>query len=290
MYKSIFEKISPELRKSDQAAVCIVGPGLDTMDAKMPTCPQAAELLSIFPKANFLLLDNDKEVLERLNKYRTLKMLPYDSFALRMRTMPVSNDNTKNEFLAPESYLKIFEEMAASFGDLASYPPNAKAMLLENKDILDRVMLKLDQEKFEVRDFDIGSSEFLLKDKQFDVIVATLSLGNPISGLNGKIDKDKDLAALAKFLSKLKLGGILYIDIASYSQIVGVDIDYLKLVKLIGYQIKTELVSVKDFMENFSGEMGMLESFYRHGEHRMCVTSTASVVAITKLDLPFPLR
>lgn len=283
MYKHMMETIPAAVRKSDKTSVCIVGPGLDTIDTKMTPCPQAAELLSIFPKAKFLLLDNNTQALEQLNKYRKIQMLPYDAFALRMRLMSTKDIQLINEFAAPKSYINIFNEMAASLGELACHPPNAKAMLVEHKGRLDRVMLKLFSERFAVREFDILTSKYSGPEEQFDVIVATYSIGNAVVRSDDDVVRDDALEILAKFVSALKPGGTLYIDVASYTHIVPLDTDeHERLTKLVNHTLSIGLVDVKDFMPSVDGHMGIIHSFNLHGEQKISTITTSSVVVITK--------
>lgn len=52
--------------RSSSPKICVMGPGIMGEEKTSYSCPQVMELYSLFPHANYLLLDNDEKLLETL--------------------------------------------------------------------------------------------------------------------------------------------------------------------------------------------------------------------------------
>ncbi len=130
MLKYFFDDLKKQ-RKADDTKVCIVGPGMWKDCKGVPTSFQFVEILSLFPSAQFLLLDNDQEALAAMEKFlKKHQAAMYDPFTLRIRTSSLSPN-----YSCPESYLKTFNAMKEFFiAHVHKQDPNElEAMLMKDE-------------------------------------------------------------------------------------------------------------------------------------------------------------
>ncbi len=265
-----------ELRKSDTAKVCIVGPGLHTPQKGTPTCPQFVELLGLFPKAEFLLLDNDDEALKKMQlQYKTLKFAAYDPLVYRMSTMDIK----ENKHLAPASYQPVLGEIGEQWGKIAKYPKNADQML-KGFGKLEQLLLNVSPEKIHLRSFEINSSEFKGEEKKiFDVVVATMSII-----LAMRENPEKPLDILCKHLSILKENGSFYSDSVLIHEILKLDSEMIQsLEEKLDSKLVIEEIPMSDYLKGETGSIATIPNPSREDSlDRMCDITTASITVITR--------
>lgn len=252
LLKDIVVRFS-ETRKSEAAKVCIVGPGLDIPEKGILTCPQFVELLVLFPNAEFLLLDNDKEALEKMEQqYKQLKFAAYDPTAHRMNTLAVEGNN----FLAPKSYQTVLKEMGEQLGKVAKAPKNATKML-RGFGKLQQVFLNVNSEKIDLRSFDINSSEFNAEDQEkFDVVIATMSIL-----LAMKECSENPLDILCKHLAVLKDNGSFYSDSILIHELLQLDLSDIRyLEEKLGSKLVIEEIPISDYVKGATGFRAVLPS------------------------------
>ena len=216
--------------------VCLVGPGF-SKEGRFGYCPQLVELRSLMPNARYMLLENDKTGLELLDRaINKIKMISYDFMMWRVRTVD-------KQLMVPEPLLTTLRALIEEFAQQVIQPKNPLPMLQGGK--LEELVVKLDPEKIQLRDFDILSSHFKDSDKgQFDVVVATMSLSNALQLDSTKKTALDDFRCIGKFVELLKPKGVLYCDSllmhylsAHYGdEVIKIGVSYLEA--HIGYRIK----------------------------------------------------
>lgn len=249
--------------KRDQTQICIVGPGLLEEEHAPLMCPQFTELLSIFPHANFLLLDNNKKALEAMQKQFCEKnFITFDPFMMRVYTF---NDSTKNPFFAPQKYQLCFQNMKENLEEKAISKAMAKG-ILNNTSKINYILLKTNPKKIKVREFDINTAEFAPEEKGlFDVIVATMSLSIVLQEELIKNPHYNSFNQIAKFLEALKVNGSLYLDSGIFEifkknytpEGLVLGIQYLE--SILGNRLTMHEIPLSDFM-NVEGPFGVIPS------------------------------
>lgn len=229
-------------REDPNLKICIAGPGLNEHKGFLPTSPQFVEIFSLFPNAQFLLLDNDKHAIEVLKQqFNTFKIASYDPCMLRLRTTDSSS------YLSKKEYQKVFSIMKENLASRAKKPPNAGDMLA-GKGPFTSLVVNIADNKIEVRDFDINTAQFKDEDK-FDVIVATLSI---INALNHQLETSKfcnPYPVLKKFINSLRERGSLYIDVKLFESFIAPHRDLIIkcLEGSIGNRLRIEEIPLSDF-------------------------------------------
>ncbi len=274
-------------RLDQQTKICIVGPGLFIPEKGTPSCPQFVEVFSLFPKANFLLLDNDTSALERMDgQFHKCKFAGYDSSMLRVYTTNIQS----NTYYAPQKYQILFQQMKDLFAENALAPTNAKEMLAGIGGIKP-LLLKVDPEKIHLREFDILTSAPKEEEKgTFNIVIATMSMLLAI----GELDKNSStnpLMIFRKFLELLSENGSLYVDSTLidylYSAYGDENMDlglrYLEL--LLGNELSIEEVAIADFSPNvLSAHSTLLNLSMSNSKELVTGTNvtTSSVTVITR--------
>ena len=276
-------------KQSDQTKICVVGPGLFEEEGSLPSCPQLVEIYSIFPKAQFLLLDNDKRVLKVMKEqFHHFQFMSYDPCTLISR----STKHESNPFYALEAYQGLFQEMKETLSEKAIAPKDAKKML---QNIWDNqpLMLRAETDKIQLRDFDIISSS--VKDdekKTFDVIIATLSITLAATNQIGINPAFNCFSLLGKFLAALKENGSLYIDSVFIKEVLeklygkegfALGIQYLEIV--LGNRLSIEEIPLSDFLPEVQGNSGIVMSFSKKGvvdEKGIPTITTHSINVVTR--------
>jgi hypothetical protein len=271
MLKYFFDYLENQ-RKADDTKVCIVGPGMWKDCKGVPTSFQFVEVLSLFPNAQFLLLDNDEEALAAMeNFFKKHQAAMYDPFTLRARTSPFIPKHT-----CPESYLETFNAMKEFFiAHAHKQDSNAmEAMLIKHEGDVKKFYVKVPSDKLEIRNFDINSSQFEENESgKFDVIVATMSIVNALYFNTVKWTDSHKIAITVKFLDALKEDGQLIIDKPLYDFLTQ-DGAMTAISNQVGYELKVREIPLSDFDPNSSGEKPMIlstttdaipeQSFYKH--------------------------
>lgn len=254
MYLDMFKRFGDK-RKED-LKVCIVGPGLHRPGGKLGYCSQFVELKAMFPNARFLLLDNDASAIEYLDgQYKKMKAAAYDPLVARMLTFQFDD----NPYRAPEKFQPMLAEMKAEMAACAKFPPNAKEML-DGYGGIKTMMLGVDSEKIELREFDINTSAFESGEK-FDVMVATMSICLALA--KGRVENMK--AVMQKYIDALSINGSLYIDAALMDQILmpALDCDSPDEVMAIlaersGVKLEIDRVGLEEYLPSTVGDAGTL--------------------------------
>lgn len=272
-------------KREQQAKICIVGPGLFTPEKGVPSCPQFVELFSLFPKSDFLMLDNDKPTLDRMeNQFHKCKFAAYDPSMLRIYTTKIEENNR----YAPPKYQALFQEMKATFADNALANPKVKEMLA-GIGPLQPLMLKVDPDKINLREFDILTSTPEEKDKgTFDIVVATMSILLNFDNFD-ETGSTNPIFILQKFLELLSENGSLYLDSCLIDTLfetygeknMGLGIRYLE--QVLGNQLSFEEVSLSDFSPNSVGKYATFLNFSLNiGPNSMPNVSTSSINVVTR--------
>lgn len=253
---SLYEEFK-DTRKSDKKKICIVGPGMNE-DPEFPSSPQLSELCSLFPNAEFLVLDNDKTAIRTLTEQVRKGFLVYDSLMLRMRTIKVEGLGIESFQNYPKKYIEVFDAIKSGFADKAKLPPDAKSML-NGIGPIQPLIFGVDPKKIRISEFDITSSQFKDEDNnKFDIVVATMSIWLAIKHV--KNPQHNHFSTFAKFLSILKQGGKLYIDQAStrfLDELYGMEgkklgIRYIE--SLLGNRLVFNEIPLTDFISESQGE------------------------------------
>ncbi len=205
-------------RLREDVNVCIIGPGLYKAPKLESTCPQFVEILALFEKATFTLLDVDPISLNAFREsFHNKKIALYDP-----RTLHAVTDDRKveNNVLcqAPDEYIPAFSMVKRGLASKTSDPDKTYDML-EGKGQLEPLSLKVDPQKIKINHYDAVSSEMVTVEGGYDVIVATHSISNAYytAKENGR---DFDSArAFGGILTSLKRGGALYLDSIGYDHI-----------------------------------------------------------------------
>jgi len=235
----IASDIDKNKRLSQDLNVCIVGPGIRE-GAHLCECPQLVELRAMMPKAHYLLLDNDKKLLELLGKaIGRQKLLAYDPTMLRGRTL----GNHTNPFLAKEPLLSVLNDLKPVLANQTPVPKEPLQLLKgmgESKEIL----VKIDPNRIELRDFDIRSSQFKETDKgQFDVVVATMSITNTFCEQRKTNTALDCFQQVGKFLELLRPGGVFYADAVLFEFLLkhgeeGIELGHEYLEAIVGNRLE----------------------------------------------------
>lgn len=273
-----------EGRRRNELKVCIVGPGLQKPDGKLGFCSQFVELKALFPKAHFLLLDNDTEALAYLEKqFKGVKAAAYDPLTLRMLTF----DQLKtNVLLAPEKFQPMLAEMKNELAACAKFPSNAKEMLQGFGEIK-QMMLEVNPDYIELREFDINTSEFK-GDEKFDVMVATMSICLALS----EGDPQDFKKIMLKYVERLNKEGSLYIDSGLMHQILipALGCDNPEEVAALlseeaGVKFSLDRVGLETYLPETAGDIGSLPNpdlFSARNDDRGIVSiTTHSVFVLT---------
>jgi len=277
-------------RESSEMQICIVGPGLRQDEGNAPTCPQFVEINSLFPLANYLLLDNNKDALKQLkHMFQEFQYAAYDPL-----TLLGHKDKTKQS--APESYQDLFQSMSDNLAKMAINPENEScsehtAEMLSGKGTPHQFCIKVNPDKIQIREFEIIDSQFKEEDKaQFDVIVATMSI---LLAFFSKKPTDAltFFQSFKKFLETLKETGSLYMD-AVFMNLMhqhyrweGVNLGIQYLENCLGNKLKIEDIPLSDFMGFSKGITGVIktQSIYNSKIDGPANISTANVTVITRL-------
>ncbi|WP_420420847.1 hypothetical protein [Simkania sp.] len=274
---------------TDDSSVCVVGPGLLEYEdpSVLPTCPQVAELLALFPQGNFTLLDRDKRALTLMAKQCAKNFMTYDTAAYRAYTM-----KDLPEFVENPEYQRLFEEMKRNFSQLTIAPSNADEML-DGFGGLKPLVLRVQKEQMAFRAFDITKSSFRTGE-QFDVIVATLSIVNAHEQEIDKNPHGNHFGKLTKFLEALKVGGTLYLDASMIQRLVkvagpeGFELGMKYLEASIGNRLEIEEVPLSSFKNDVKGSVNTISALSQHhpkgfSEH-IYLTTTSTLWAITRSE------
>lgn len=283
IYQDIWTKIPKDVRESADTSLCLVGPGLeDHLEKTMPSCCQFAELRTLFPKAQCLLLDNSPKLITALSDQLGKGFTIYDPTSLIMRSI-------LPKMIAPKHYqpllLAMRQVMAAN-----SVLPGAQQML-KGVAPIKPLLLKTSAKPVEIREFDINTSAFKESEsKSFDVMVATLSIVNAMMAAFEK-DKSYDQAPVfVKFLAALKETGTLYIDLLLSEIMFGHDkvpkkdepaLQYLEA--LLGSRLSIRKIPITDFLPSTQGDMTTLDVVSCQGKHLSSTVPTQSAFAITRI-------
>lgn len=254
--------------RSSSPKICVMGPGI-IGETKTFSCPQVMELYSLFPKASYVLLDNDEKLLETLaDQFQGKKRKPLanlDPTMLRAFTY-APRGVPSSLYVHSEKYQKIFQQMKEGFIKEAQDPKTA-SRILNGLITTKSIPIKINPDHFQIRNFDINSSEFINQDKgSFDFVLATMTISNAI--LNSKKEEAPDnFSILLKFLEILKVNGSLYLDIDTYN-------NYFKncyslnlfesrmewIESQLGNKLKVELIPIADYLGSENLEEKRIES------------------------------
>jgi hypothetical protein len=251
-------------RFKEDAQVCIIGPGLMEYDSPKPgdlpppekmECPQFVEVLSLFRKASFTLLDIDPKSLAAYQKsFTEEKIACYDPLTLRVLSSQKC-DGDINPMAAPESYESVLSLVKDGLTALAEKPAKVRLMM-DGFEKAEHILLKINPEKIHIKNHDILVTQMTVPDLGYDVIIGTHSIGNALQ-LMLEADITFDVTrSFTEILSAIRPGGVLYLDSICYGNIVNnvqyysrssFD-DYLNIVgKTLGNKMKVEEVSHKTF-------------------------------------------
>jgi hypothetical protein len=284
IYQDMFKRYGDSAASSDMN-VCIVGPGLDRPEKGIGSCPQFVELRALFPNANFLLLDNDAEAIKYLSQqYKTLKFAAYDPFMHRAMTA----DFSENTHLAPKKMQPVLKRMAEVWSQ-QSKRPEARQML-KGIGPIQPLLLNVDPDKVELREFDINTSVFKEEEaRKFDVMVATMSI---LLALGENPEYPLDI--FVKYLAALKKGGTFYVDAMVIENILSPRLscdtcDSLASLfeKKLGGCLRFEKIALTSFLPEAVGNFSVIPQLNTNavkGGHVDRNISTAAVFAITRLD------
>ncbi|MFI5343583.1 MAG: hypothetical protein ACHQUC_05110 [Chlamydiales bacterium] len=288
LLKDLMSRYDSE-RQSEETKVCILGPGLLEQEKTSPSCPQLhpscpqfVELLSLFPKAHFSLLDNDPKALETLRKFcHTCKLMSYDPLTIRMFST--------NRLSAPEHYQPLFEQIKAGLSGLALKPPPAEALqLLEGSGDIQPLLVKVDPNKVHIQPFDILSSS-MEGMGPFGIIVATLSLSNAFEMEGEKNSAHNPLPQLLRILQSLSEGGSFYIDKPGFQMItkqLNSTVDDLigQIESHLGNKFKLTELPLSDYQQESLGDIGKMPHFLISTADQEGTASigTASIIVLTR--------
>ena len=276
-----------QLRKSDQTKICLVGPGLNEEKNSPPCIPQFVEIHSIFPNAEYLLLDNNSQAITLMNQqFKFCKFAAYDPSRIKLLTSKANG----NSLYAPEKYQKLFQEMKNSFVDRAFGSPVDIKKMLYNEGSTNRVMLKVNPDRVQIQEFDITNSQFNETEKGFDVIVATMSITIAFSTQISQNPKWNFIEEMAKFLKALKENGSLYVD--STIKIIFKDtinnignskkalaIQYFE--SLLGNKLTLDEIPLADFIPGTQGISGVIDNQTINEKNQNVTTSSILVMTRT---------
>ena len=259
-------------RNLETTSVCIAGPGLKEEKEKVPFVPQFVELFSLFPEAQFLLLDKDERALKTMSDhFHKCRFASYDPATLSLRIAEKRS-----------SFEATFSDMTGSLAEKAISPQNAKEML-NGVGPLKRVVVKVDPQKIEVRSFDFAESQF--KEEKFDLIVATSSISLPLYEAIVKKDPDFDpVAFITKFLLPLKENGCLYVE-SMMTELFFHETTKEEIETILGNRIRIDKVPVQNFLPDTQGDKAEITSMTgqevmdKKGRHTL---STHSLSVITR--------
>ncbi len=272
------------------SSVCIVGPGLmEYQDPSvLPTCPQFAELLAMMPSGKFTLLDIDNRSLGLLAQQSASNFTTYDPMTYRVFTTKGLPDYVES----PE-YQRLFKIMKKTFSMLASAPNSAEEML-DGKGMLQTLVLRVQSEQLELREFDITKSSFK-PGEQFDVIVATMSIINAYQQEMDEKPHANHFGKLTKFLQALKVGGTLYLDTMMMHRLLrvagpeGLELGMKYLETMIGNQLQITKIPFSGFKEGATGGFSTITGLSMHLpkgiNKRVFSTTSSDLWAITRTNL-----
>jgi len=201
MYAEMLDRFEYR-RINEDLEVCIVGPGLQSKAKSLAYCPQLAELMAIFPRGRFTLLDNDTKALEVMKgQIERMKVIAYDPLVFRTLIMDIPENYCK----APDTMQPGLKLMADYWTTKAKAPKNVGEMLKGTCEA-SMLLLNVDSGQVGVREFDINTPTFA-SEEQYDVMVATMSILLAFGG--GKVDIKK---IFPSYLNALKENGSLYMD------------------------------------------------------------------------------
>ncbi len=277
---------------TDLLNICIVGPGIQCEFMTSPktnqqlpilSTPQVAELFALRPNSQFLLLDNDPVILGVLKDILTERIMTYNPFLL-VQQMSKSGQNA--HAAAPQHYQELFRKMAHTIKTKALLPKKAREAL-EGKTETDTVLLKIEPEKYAVRQFDILTSIFNPQDQgKFDVVLATMSISVALAKKVSEGSTGDYFGILGKFLSLLKEGGSLYIDSVTLSLFLeifdekGMRMGMHYLESLIGNRLSIEIIPLSDFLPQHQGLQGIISNASRQNPEAKVTSS--DVTRITR--------
>ena len=281
MYLDMITRFAEKRRLGD-LKVCIVGPGLHRPDGKLGFCSQFVELKALFPNAEFLLLDKDRDALKFLDgQLKKMKVAAYDPLVFRAITLEVAD----NSLLAPAIFQPMLTEIKDEWATSARISSNAKEML-DGYGEIKPMMINVNPEQIELRYFDINTSKFKEGEK-FDVMVATLSLILAFcEEESAKIEE-----VFTKFLDKLNDEGSLYIDAPLMHKVLipafgcespeGV-IEFISV--KTGVPFNLERLGLETYLTDSAGDSGTLPNpNIRSGKKdHMASITTHSIYVLTK--------
>lgn len=231
--------------------ICILGPGL-FQEGDLISFPQFFELLSLFPHAEFLLLDNDEKALELMKQQLMLRQVSsYDPLTFMYYSFQTEGVCQH----APQKFAPLFSKMRDVFIEKGTSEKNISRML-QGKEEAKPLHLKVDPTKIQIRHFDINKDTCNGDEKKsFDLIVATLSMSLAIKQyLNAQPDHNP-FFTLVKFLSMLKENGILYVDLSHIIEIFeknygpkGWELGVRYLEVLLGNKLMIRSIPLSDFL------------------------------------------
>ena len=253
LYQDLHTRFN-DRRKLETTSVCIAGPGLKEEQGNAPFVPQFVELFTLFPNAQFLLLDKDKRSLKAMSdQFNKCSFASYDPAMLCWRILEKR-----------PKFQQVFSDMKDCLAKTAMAPKNATEML-DGVGPLKRVVVKVDPKKIEVRPFDFVDSQF--KEEKFDVIVATVSIFHTLH--DAVVRKDPNfnpLAFLTKFLLPLKENGSLYVETMMtellFHKMSSEQSEKLiqEIEAILGNRIRIEKVPIQNFIPEARGDHALISS------------------------------
>lgn len=270
-------------RSHMQPHICIVGPGMIEEKGFPLSTPQTAELFTLFPSGQFLLIDNDKKAIDKTKKQLNSGRINYDPMMLREFTEATSRHHIKSE-----AYQKLFEQMKDNI--IARYskmPSKVKVKRILNRTLPAEILsIPANKSNFEVLNFDILTSTFE-EDKKgaFDVVVATNSISNAIFDKYTPKEFENYFSILEKFLALLKVNGSLYVDSPLFEDRLkliygeeGIAVGMQWLETRLGNKIKMEVIPLPEFVRGNSIRSSTIGT-----ANKPITVSTSSIIVLTRL-------
>lgn len=285
-------------RTSEEAKICIIGPGLlqqkktsASCPQIYPSCPQFVELLSLFPNAHFSLLEKDQEAIKTLNMhFQICKFASYDPLTFRVFS---DSFHSGNRLRSPDHYQPLLKEMRDGLSALVLKPvPKVASQMLEGYGDIMPLLVKVDPKKVHIQEFDILSSP--MEQRVFDIIVATFSVSNAFE-IERK--QNRELNPFPQFLSilhSLKEEGSLYMDKPGWNGILkrcaailnlNIEECIQQIEGQLGNKLKLTDVPLSDYLQGHVGDISSIPNVLIGSagmDKGIGDVGTASIMVITR--------
>jgi hypothetical protein len=262
-------------RANDAFRICIIGPGLRKEAGYMPTSPQLVEVYTLFPNANYSVLEYNQTALNIVQQQlRTFQSLAYDPVALRYSLHLYPKESS--QFKVCQSIKALFIEKALDKETTANaFNINKRA---------EQILVKVKSGKMNLQVFDVNTSHF---SEKHDIVIATLVLQNSRPS-DYKTNAEYDhFEIMVRLFEGVKESGTLYVDphaIQTFYDIYGHEtkdkiLDYLMY--RLGWVLTFDLVNLSafDLQRMDSNTNRLLSPTLKGSDHSV---TTGSLYAVTR--------